>query len=1767
MSNRLQHNMDKKAPAQRFSTLSPVALVVMGLVGAADALASVREALLQSQSTTEGSLSAKTTVMDYNAVASLVQALVREGMAPEEAALQVQFALQGPNPLAALSALVASVAAPTGAETAQDVISLHTLVEALAQQVSELSETGRSLDVSLLQDVVPSSAGFAQADLAQALETYKALEQGVGAAQRSGNADVAQNQIDLLLAQATQAGAAVATDAGAATAATASAGAASGAAAVGAMSAAQAIALVGFAAVAGGAFSSADAAVSSGLDLSGFVVKGPVSGGKVFLDVNGNLIQDGNEALTEVTTDSSGAYKLQNLSQFTLTSSSKVVAIGGTDTVTGNTLGTLAAPTGAKVVTPLTTLLAANPSLSAADLKTVLGLTYDPLTYNPFATGVSSADKLAAEGLALQINTLMNSLSGTVAASGVSISTAFKDVASNLAKTLLDAKGTSLAGSTSFLSDSSSTLLSNLANNIKSAYSTLDLTAITSSTTAAATVNNSIKTAVNDAITGKGTLDAIKGSLTSALGSVPVANPSLLPDKTVAEDSALSGTGGTGSLSTLPSTFTATNISSANLLTFFDNNKGTVGQAPTLTFDMTGYAVTDRGDSSLDLVVSLQKKAFAGRDLTVTLDNVKLDSATASSGSTTLTLPAQTITASVKMGSVSLGTFSFSNVDSDALTLTSGSNTVGATPSFSLKLDSLFAKMTNGVGDVLDLTTLSNKALVALGGALVVGTLDDLTPASVVAKLKGLITLPSSVDTVSELVTLAKNVIDFPEVSSLKVSDLLGQIPAGSTKTLLLTAASRANVVVDSATSDTISSALTKFSTAFGSSKLSDLSTLLSNGLGLDQGVDLVSVAKELVFAALNQAQGLTSEQILDKAIGALVDANNGDLRALLAGVDYQSVLGNQMDVLNVLNNIVQHGTVKYVDLISLGANTMLKGSDATLVVQATDFNQLAVTSNSVSVSSLQVSVPIGSASSFTPSSNGLGIAAGAFTDADSNVLKYSASLENGAALPSWLKFDATTKSFTGTPKNEDVGELNIKITATDPVGNKTSDVFKLTVTNVNDAPELVSGATTTATAMEFGSASFDVSKAFNDVDVGDVLTYSAASGTTLPPGWKLTDAGILSGTVPENTIPNNVTQAFTKTIKITATDKAGASVTQDFNLTITNDTTAPANLTPTLVEDNGTNTSDWITGNGRISINSTVLESGAKWFSSVKGVSTEQTGKTYFDLPVGTYAADDVKVYQQDQAGNSSAVQTSLGKALTVVAAPGAPTITITDSGAADGITNVKSVGVTLTDGATTWAYSLKGAAYVTGSGTSFNLVDGTTYAAGDIKVKQYNAAGISGSLEASNSSTLKVDQTSPTVQTSFDSIDANGVYTLKFVFSESVTDFAVSDIDVPTASLSSFSGSGATYTVLATPSSSTTSTTMTVKLAAGVATDTAGNGNTAAADVFKYVLYGTNSADTLTGGDNPEVVYGKDGNDSITAGAGVDTIWGGSGNDTVIGGAGADTINLGDSADGVDILKITAITDSTLASADTVSGFGQNDKIDLTTLLKTIYSAENTINMGDASSPLQFGTPIIDLTLRTATVPLKYVGTEAAGIKDLFLSLNVDPDIASSFAVKLTDSDFGYTPILAAAAPDVAILYVSRKDDVPATGNTVAKVYTDTFVNGETVANLEFGLSETATSFIFEASAASVSGVTVVTPKTVFVGLSSLAVASKYSVIDDGVKLSTTIGDNEIHFAQSSTGGVDIQYDTAAAIGTSSVTASAVIHLEGITALDLTKNDFVFV
>jgi len=72
------------------------------------------------------------------------------------------------------------------------------------------------------------------------------------------------------------------------------------------------------------------------------------------------------------------------------------------------------------------------------------------------------------------------------------------------------------------------------------------------------------------------------------------------------------------------------------------------------------------------------------------------------------------------------------------------------------------------------------------------------------------------------------------------------------------------------------------------------------------------------------------------------------------------------------------------------------------------------------------------------------------FVDADSANFALSASLADGSALPSWLTFNAATRSFSGTPTVAPTSKaptlLDIRVTATDTQGASTSDTFVLTV-------------------------------------------------------------------------------------------------------------------------------------------------------------------------------------------------------------------------------------------------------------------------------------------------------------------------------------------------------------------------------------------------------------------------------------------------------------------------------------------------------------------------------------------------------------------------------------------------------------------------------------------------------------------------------------------------------------------------------------------------
>jgi hypothetical protein len=170
------------------------------------------------------------------------------------------------------------------------------------------------------------------------------------------------------------------------------------------------------------------------------------------------------------------------------------------------------------------------------------------------------------------------------------------------------------------------------------------------------------------------------------------------------------------------------------------------------------------------------------------------------------------------------------------------------------------------------------------------------------------------------------------------------------------------------------------------------------------------------------------------------------------------------------------------------------------------------------------------------------------FTDIDAgDVLTYSATLENSNALPSWLTFDATTLTFSGTPANDYVGSLNVKLAATDVAGATVSDIFTITVENVNDAPTL-ENAIADQNAKQDNVFNFQIpTNTFTDIDAGDVLTYSATlENNNALPSWLTFDATTLtfSGTPTNDNVGN-------LNVKLAATDKTGASVNDIFVIAI----------------------------------------------------------------------------------------------------------------------------------------------------------------------------------------------------------------------------------------------------------------------------------------------------------------------------------------------------------------------------------------------------------------------------------------------------------------------------------------------------------------------------------------------------------------------------------------------------------------------------------------
>jgi hypothetical protein len=172
-------------------------------------------------------------------------------------------------------------------------------------------------------------------------------------------------------------------------------------------------------------------------------------------------------------------------------------------------------------------------------------------------------------------------------------------------------------------------------------------------------------------------------------------------------------------------------------------------------------------------------------------------------------------------------------------------------------------------------------------------------------------------------------------------------------------------------------------------------------------------------------------------------------------------------------------------------------------------------------------------------------------------LIKYSATLADGSNLPDWLNFNSTTRTFTGTPKTANIGQLNVKVIATDKAGANVSDIFTLYVENVNNAPTNITiNNSNIAENKTVGTVVGNLSS--TDPDANNTFTYSLVSE------GGATDNSLF--TITNNQLKTNAVFNFeTKnsySIRVKTTDQGGLSFEKQLTIGVSNVNETPTNLT-----------------------------------------------------------------------------------------------------------------------------------------------------------------------------------------------------------------------------------------------------------------------------------------------------------------------------------------------------------------------------------------------------------------------------------------------------------------------------------------------------------------------------------------------------------------------------------------------------------------------------
>ncbi len=200
-----------------------------------------------------------------------------------------------------------------------------------------------------------------------------------------------------------------------------------------------------------------------------------------------------------------------------------------------------------------------------------------------------------------------------------------------------------------------------------------------------------------------------------------------------------------------------------------------------------------------------------------------------------------------------------------------------------------------------------------------------------------------------------------------------------------------------------------------------------------------------------------------------------------------------------------------------------------------------------------------------------------AFADMGDGTLTYTAAMVNDGdtSIPSWLTFNAATRTFTGTPPLNFNGSIVLKVTATDTDENSASNTFTLDITPVNDAA--IIGGVNTGGVTEDGTLTASGALTITDVDSVDEQAFQDGTIVGLYGSLSIDVAGAWSYTL-NNSLPAvqalNNGQTLTDTITVLSDDGTSANIIITINganensgVTLTgtalNDTFSPAASRP----------------------------------------------------------------------------------------------------------------------------------------------------------------------------------------------------------------------------------------------------------------------------------------------------------------------------------------------------------------------------------------------------------------------------------------------------------------------------------------------------------------------------------------------------------------------------------------------------------------------------